>query len=86
MKIFLYSCSKEQKAVVQKAWDEAAVLADAHSKWESPGWFGRGAKYQATMDMYLGTDSRKDKPTFFGTGPLKSNVMRQRGIHYSDEG
>lgn len=37
------------------------------------------------MDMYLGTDSRKDKPTFFGTGPLKSNVMRQRGIRYSDD-
>lgn len=84
MKIYTYSCTKEQKAAVQKAWDEAAVLADAHSKWESPGWFGWGEKYQAAMDMYLGADSRKDKPTFFGTGPLKSNVMRQRGIHYSD--
>lgn len=69
---------------MQKAWDEAAKLADAHSKWESPGWFGSRANYQAAMDMYLGTDSRNDKPTFFGTGPLKSNVMRQRGIHYDD--
>ncbi|KAL2038570.1 hypothetical protein N7G274_008618 [Stereocaulon virgatum] len=85
MKIYTYYCSKDQKAAVQKAWDEAAVLADAHSKWESPGWFGYGAKYQAAMDTYIGTDSMKDTSCFFGTGPLKSNVLRQRGIHYTDE-
>lgn len=85
MKIYTYSCNKEQKAAVQTAWDEAAVLADAHSKWESPGWFGIGAKYEAAMDTYIGTDSKKDKPLLFGTGPLKSNVLRQRGIHYTDE-
>ncbi|KAI9708733.1 MAG: hypothetical protein M1820_003688 [Bogoriella megaspora] len=80
---YLYACNSAQKAIVSQAWSEAGQLAEAHAKWKPPGWFTRGS-YQAAMDMYLGTDSKKDDP-WFGTGKLKQNIKRQQGIHKTDE-
>jgi hypothetical protein len=45
--------------MVKEAWSEASQLAVAHYKWDPPGFVFSGA-YQAAMDMYMGTDSRKD--------------------------
>ena len=70
---------------VKAAWDEVTLMADAHSQWESPGWFSLGAMYEAAMDTYIGTDSNKNKPYFSGTRLLKSKVLRQGGIHLNDE-
>lgn len=80
---YLYKCSKDQKAKVQEAWTEAGQLADAHAKWQPPGWFSSGS-YQPAMSMYLGTDSAKDNP-WFGTGPLRKNILRQQGIHTTND-
>lgn len=44
-------------------------------------WRGRAGH----VHREFGIDSKKDKPYFFGTGPLKSEVLRQREIHYTDE-
>ena len=35
------------------------------------------------MNVYIGTDSAGDTP-WFGTGPLRKNILRQRGIHFAD--
>ncbi|MCJ1466015.1 hypothetical protein MMC07_004634 [Pseudocyphellaria aurata] len=76
-----YDCSDGQEAIVKEAWAEAGELADAHAKWEPPGWFHPGA-WQAAQSMYLGSDSRKDKP-LLGQGPLKLNIDRQHDIHFN---
>lgn len=80
---YMYACNKTQKSMVLQAWSEAGQLADAHAKWQPPRWFSSGA-YQPAMDMYLGTDSRKDAP-WFGTGPLRQNINRQQGIHTTSQ-
>jgi len=83
MSPYLYSCSSSQKAVVQQAWSEAGQIADAHAKWVPPGVI-LGGSYQPVMDMYIGTDSKNDDP-WFGTGPLRQNILRQQGIHTTSE-
>lgn len=83
MSPYLYSCSSSPKAVVQQAWSEAGQIADAHAKWVPPGVI-YGGSYQPAMDMYIGTDSENDDP-WFGTGPLRKNILRQQGIHTTSE-
>ena len=66
-------------AIVKQAWSEAGKIADAHVKWDPPRLFSSGS-YHAAMSMYLGSDSKDDKK-WLGTAPLKSNILRQQGIH-----
>jgi hypothetical protein len=80
---YLYACNKAQQATVKTAWQEAGIMAEAHTQWKPPGLFTSGS-YQPAMDMYIGTDSRHDTP-WIGTGPLMQNILRQKGIHDTDE-
>ena len=83
MSPYLYGCNSDQTKAVKQAWSEAGQLADAHAKWAPPGFFN-GGSYQPAMDMYIGTDSKNDDP-WIGTGPLKKNILRQQGIHTTNE-
>jgi hypothetical protein len=83
MNPYLYKCNKEQQARVKEAWNEAGLLAEAHDKWKPPGWISWGA-YQPAMSMYLGSDSAKDTFWSGSPGPLKENILRQKGIHTYD--
>lgn len=82
MKPYLYKCSAQQANIINQAWSEAGTIAKAGASWEPPGYF-TGAKYQSAMDLYIGTQSRKDNGLFGGVGPVKSNILRQQGIHFT---
>jgi hypothetical protein len=80
---YMFGCTGEQQIKVQEAWVEAGELADAHAKWNPPSTFKKES-FQPAMSMYMGSDSSKDKP-FFGQGPLKKNILREQGIHRTNQ-
>lgn len=78
------SCNDHQKRIVAAAWLNAGYIARDHTYWSPPTTSGPG-QYQNVMDDCLGTESRDDQPQPGGTeGPLRQNVLRQKGIHYTD--
>ena len=69
--------------MAKTAWQEAGKMVKAHAQWKPAGWFSSGS-YQPAMDMYIGTKSRNNAP-LVGTEPLMKSILRQKGIHDTDE-
>ena len=65
------ACTPEQTSIIEQAWDEAWHLATAHDYWQPPRNNSDPGKYQAVMDMYMGTDSARDYSPRYGDGLIK---------------
>jgi len=73
------TCSATQIEILREGWEEAGMIATEHKIWKSD--MKQNPKlHQDIMDMYLGVESGQDS----GTGPVRSNILRQYGIHYQD--
>lgn len=77
------SCTRYQRHVLSRSWWDASHLAYTHAMWRPTTAWVRGSP-QDVMNSCLGDDSCLDAPAGGGEGPLRQNVLRQRGLFFAD--